>query len=97
MSDLTLAYRSYAPSNTEIILNHILSDKYVFTNLYDTCFTDNYHTTERRLRQTFEEFFAQVDEPAYIRQLLVKAAQETDFLEIAIKMEKAKITHYIYR
>lgn len=97
MSDLASTYRSNATSNTQIILNHILSDKYVFTNLYDTCFTDNYHTTERRLRQTFEEFFAQVDEPAYIRQLLVKSAQETDFLEVAIKMEKAKITHYIYR
>lgn len=96
MSEIRKMSTLTPPSSTSIILNYILSDNRMFTNLYDTCFTNNYHKTEKKLRQVFEEFFANLDEPPYIRQLLVHCAQETDFLEVAIKMEKNKISHYIY-
>ena len=73
---------------TGIIIDYIdlNSNKSLRISLYDSCKSDSWLETTRKLKEVFTEYCSQVDEPVYIRRLLARALKEVDWLQVAIKM-----------
>lgn len=77
---------------TDIVLDYIKlsNNKSLRISLYDSCKSDSWLETTRKLKAVFTEYCSQVDEPVYIRRLLVKALKEVDWLAVAIRMYRCE-------
>lgn len=75
---------------TKTIIAYILANKSVRNNIYYTCFEgrEGWLQTKRLLRFTFEEYITLLNEPLYIKNLLLHSLKHVDWLVVAMAIAR---------